>query len=378
MENYIKRAYNIEKLVKAGQVLVIYGPRRSGKTTLIKHYLENITKKYLFDSGDNIVVQEILGSLDTVRILARVQGIEIYIIDEAQNIKNIGQALKIIVDERPDIIVIATGSSSFDLANKIGEPLVGRREIVTLYPFALEELAKVFPRNVLDDNLSNFLTYGLYPQVYNANNNFDKESRLQEIVEGYLFKDIFALENIKSSSKLLHLVKLLAQYIGQPVSITKLSNEVGLNQKTVERYLDLLEKTFIIKKILPFSLKMSQSLKFKAKYYFYDVGIRNSLLGNFIRPTERADIGNLWENFVFMERIKKNTYERKSHPEYFFYKSYQNSNEIDIIEEYNGYQAFECKWKFSKKDISFPEWDQKYPNSKIKIITKDNYYESLV
>jgi uncharacterized protein len=378
MNAFIKRTYNIQELVQAGRVLVVYGPRRSGKTTLIQMYTSNLKVPFLADTGDNIIVQDILSSLDTGRILARVQNMSVYVIDEAQNIQNIGMALKIMIDARPDLIVIATGSSSFDLANKIGEPLVGRREIITLYPFAIEELAKQFPRHKIDDTLNNMLTYGMYPQVYNAATTFDKESRLQEIVEGYLLKDIFALERIKSPSKLLHLVKLLAQYIGQPVSITKLAIEIGLNQKTIERYLDLLEKMFVIKKVLPFSNKLSQSLKFKPKYYFYDVGIRNSLLGNFLRPDDRLDIGNLWENFCYIERIKKNAYERKIHARYYFYQSYQIAKEIDIIEEYNGYKAFECKWKFDKKDIALPEWDSAYPNYKIHIITKDTYFDHLV
>ena len=377
MDNYINRTYEIQKLAQPGKVLIIYGPRRSGKTTLVKKYTETLKSQFLNDSGDNIIVQEILSSSDASRILARVQGLSVYIIDEAQNVSNIGRALKIMVDARPDLIVIATGSSSFDLANKLGEPLVGRREIITLYPFALQELAKQFPRNKIEDNLNSFLIYGLYPQVYNAKTNFEKESQLQEIVEGYLLKDIFALEKIKSPSKLLHLIKLIAQYIGQPISSTKIASEIGLNQKTVDRYLDLLEKTFVLKKILPFADKMSQSLKFKPKYYFYDLGIRNSLLGNFLSPKERTDIGNLWENFCYMERIKKNAYERKIHPQYYFYRSYQNHNEIDIIEEHNGYKAFECKWTFDKKTVNFPEWNKKYPESKISVITKNDYFDFL-
>ena len=378
MNNYIQRTYHIENLVQKGKVLVVYGPRRSGKTTLVKHYIETLTVPFLVDSGDDISIQEVLGSGDASRILNRVQGLSVYFIDEAQNISNIGLALKIMVDARPDLIVIATGSSSFDLANKIGEPLVGRREIIMLYPFALQELGTQFGRHQVDDNLQAILTYGLYPQVYTAKTNFDKESRLQEIVDGYLLKDIFALEQIKAPTKLFHLVKLLAQYIGQPVSASKLANEVGINQKTVERYLDLLEKTFVIKKVLPFSNKLSQSLKFKPKYYFYDLGIRNALMGNFLPPSERSDIGSLWENFCYIERIKKNTYERLVHSQYYFYQSYHSAKEIDIIEEYNGYTAFECKWKFDRERIMFEEWDVVYPNAPIAVITKDNYFNFLL
>jgi predicted AAA+ superfamily ATPase len=377
MKNYIQRAYDIDKIVQPGKVLVLCGPRRSGKTTLLKQYTEKLSVPFLLDSGDNTNTQEILGSVNTERILARVEGVAVYILDEAQNIPNIGQSLKIMIDARPDLIVIATGSSSFDLANKIGEPLVGRREIISLYPFALQELSKNFPRHTVEDKLDSILIYGLYPQVYTADTNFEKESRLQEIVEGYLLKDIFALEQIKAPTKLLHLVKLLAQYIGQPISVTKLASEVGLNQKTIERYLDLLEKTFVVRKVIPFSNKLSQSLKFKPKYYFYDLGVRNALLGNFLSPNERIDIGSLWENFCYIERIKKNAYDRASHPQYYFYQSYVNGKEIDIIEEYNGYTAFECKWKSDKKTIAFEDWDREYPESPVVVITRDNYWQFL-
>jgi len=377
MNEYIKRTYNISSLVSKGVVLVIYGPRRAGKTTLFKHYTKDLSVPYLIDSGDNITVQEILGSGDTKRILNRVEGLSVYIIDEAQNVPNIGLGLKIMIDARPDLIVIATGSSSFDLANKIGEPLVGRRELITLYPFGLQELAKQFPRHEIEDNLNTLLVYGLYPQIYTAKSTFEKESKLKEIVEGYLLKDIFALEKIKAPSQLFHLIKLLAQYIGQPVSSSKLASEVGLNQKTVERYLNLLEKTFVIHKVLPFSNKLSKSLKFKPKYYFYDTGIRNAIIGNFTEASTRADRGQLWENFCYMERIKKNSYERLSHPEYYFYQSYESGKEIDIIEEYNGYKAFECKWNFTRDIVSLSEWDKAYPDSSIQIITKDNYFDFL-
>lgn len=377
MVKNLKRAYSIADLVEKGRVLVVYGPRRSGKTTLIQTYLASITVSSLCDSGDNIRVQEELGSLDSSRILRRVEGLSVYVIDEAQNVPNIGIALKIMVDSRPDLIVIATGSSSFDLANKIGEPLVGRRELITLYPLALQELGKQFPRQYVEDTIDSLLVYGSYPQVYTAGSSFDRESKLQEIVEGYLLKDIFALEQIKAPTKLFHLVRLLAQYIGQPVSATKLSNEIGVNQKTVERYLDLLEKTFVIRKVLPFSNKLSQSLKFKPKYYFYDLGIRNALLGNFLLPHERADIGGLWENFCYLERIKKHAYERLVHPQYYFYQSYASGKEIDIIEEYNGYTAFECKWKFAKDTIALDEWDTAYPKSAVRVITRENCFDFL-
>ena len=381
MNNNLQRAYKLEELVEPGKVLVIYGPRRVGKTTLVQDYLKQVNVPFLVDQGDSVTVQNILSSRESERILERVRDYKIYFIDEGQNVSNIGIALKIMVDARPDLIVIATGSSSFDLANKLGEPLVGRRNVLNLFPLSVQELKKNFARNIISDDLENILTYGLYPQVYNTKSNFQKEQILVEIIDGFLFKDIFTLENIKAPDKLVHLVKLLAQYIGQPISSTKLANEINLNQKTVDRYLELLEKTFVIKKILPFSEKLSQSLKFKPKYYFYDIGIRNVLLGNFLPVKERVDTGNLWENFCFMERLKKTTYDRKFTPYYYFYQEYGTSKEIDIVEEYNGHKAFECKWKRDgKKDkdtITLDSWDKEYPNSPVQIIHKDNYLDFL-
>lgn len=376
---HIERAYSIKDLVEPGKVLVVYGPRRAGKTTLVQEYVATLAPKtFLFETGDNIVVQELLGSGDMSRILARVQDVFVYVIDEAQNVPNIGMALKIMVDARPDLVVVATGSSSFDLANKIGEPLVGRRRVITLYPFSLRELAALTSSAQLDDTLANVLTYGLYPQVYTANSEYKKVDVLGEIVGGYLLKDIFTLEDIQAPSQLLHLVKLLAQYIGQPISVTKLANEVNLNQDTVERYLYLLEKTFVIYKLMPFSEKLSQSLKFKPKYYFYDVGIRNALIGSFLPPHQRTDIGALWENFCVMERVKRNAYARESHPQYYFYQSYHTKKEIDLIEQYNGHAAYECKWSSNVGTLALADWDLAYPDAPVRVISKETYRTYLV
>jgi uncharacterized protein len=377
MKSHIQRTYNLSSLVKPGKVLVVYGPRRAGKTTLVKEYLDSFQGKKLYESGDNSAVQEVLGSQDEKRIVDRVSGLALYVIDEAQSVPNIGLGLKLMVDARPDLIVIATGSSSFDLAHKIGEPLVGRREVITLYPLALQELAAQSHHIDLSESVDEILVYGSYPQVFVSESTFDKESQLQELVEGYLLKDIFTLEQVKAPSKLLHLVKLLAQYIGQPISSSKLASEVGLNHGTVERYIDLLEKTFVIKKVLPFSQKLSQSLKFKPKYYFYDLGVRNALLGNFLPVNQRIDRGHVWENFCFIERMKKHAYERKIHPQSFFFQSYVNKKEIDIIEEYNGYTALECKWS-ADEAVENAEWSLRYPESPIQVVTRANCKDYLV
>jgi predicted AAA+ superfamily ATPase len=376
----IQRKYDIASIIQRGKVLIVYGPRRSGKTTLVQDYeiqfkRENPDTTTLYETGDNIRLQELYSTATTETILERIAHVSLYILDEAQNIEDIGQVLKIIVDNRPDIYIIATGSSSFDLANKTGEPLVGRREIITLLPFSLGELSSGDTHTkmqILDHNIDNFLVYGQYPQVINAQSNFEKESILAELIDGYLLKDILALENIKSSNKLLHILRLVAQYIGQPVSAHKIASEVELNYKTVDKYLELLEKTFVIKKVYPLEDKMSNSLKHKPKYYFYDLGIRNALLLNFLPVNQRIDIGHIFENYCFIERYKKVLYEREKHAEFFFYKDY-NGLEIDMIEKYNGYMAFECKWSETKEFLKLEKWDVVHPNSPIHIIHKNNF-----
>jgi uncharacterized protein len=374
----IKRAYNLDDLIKKGKVLVIYGPRRVGKTTLLKDFLNNTKYKYSLESGDNMMLQDKFNQLKFDDILEHVEELEIYAIDEAQQIKNIGAALKIIVDEVKDIIVIATGSSSFDLANKIGEPLVGRKETITLYPLSIYELSKQYRKIEIQNMLENLLIYGGYPQVFTEQNIFAKQKILEELVSGNLLKDIFTLENLKAPNQFLHLLKLMALYIGQPISYSKLASETGLNLKTVQRYLDLLEKNFVLFRLNPYNHKLSNTLKYKPKYYFWDLGIRNAVLNNFNTLDLRNDIGSMWENFCFIERVKSNDYKRERLPRYFFYKTYDDGKEIDIIEEYNGYTAIECKYKSDVNEILLEEWDREYPNSKTKVMHKGNFLDFLI
>ncbi|MFH1253678.1 MAG: AAA family ATPase [Candidatus Uhrbacteria bacterium] len=267
----IKRYFdNLEDNIKNGKVLVIYGPRRIGKTTLLKQYLSRFdaNKKYKLDSGDNILTQQILSSQNFSEILEYVSGYDLIAIDEAQRIPNIGMGLKIIVDQKPEIKIIATGSSSFDLANKIGEPLTGRKITLTLYPVAQMELLKKYNNFELKEKLSDFLIFGAYPEVVLAESKKEKIEILNEIVSSYLFKDILALENIKNPNSLIKLLKLLAFQIGKPVSIGELAIQLGLSSRTVEKYLDLLEKTFVIKTIGGFSRNLRKEISKKINIIF--------------------------------------------------------------------------------------------------------------
>jgi len=373
----LKRFYDkLGDYIRAGKVLVIYGPRRIGKTTLLKEYLSGYQGKYKLDSGDNILTQQVLSSQNFSDITDYVSGYDLIAIDEAQQIPNIGMGLKIIVDQNPKIKVIATGSSSFDLANKIGEPLTGRKTTLTLYPIAqMELLGEKYNKRELKEKIEDFLVFGSYPEVVLTESKEDKIKILNEIVGSYLFKDILALENIKNPNALIKLLKLIAFQIGKPISVNELATQLGINSRTVEKYLNLLEKTFVIKAVGSFSRNLRKEISKKNKYYFYDNGIRNAIIGQFNDTENRNDIGEIWENFVIIERIKRNSY-KGNYFNCYFWRTY-DGKEIDWIEEGDGKVfAYEIKWK--KDNCNFPEdFTAFYPKSKNEIINNENYLDFI-
>jgi predicted AAA+ superfamily ATPase len=286
----IPRYYDdLENYIRAGKVLVLYGPRQVGKTTLIREYLERTTYKYRFDSGENISIQEVLSSQDFDRIARYVGDNELIVIDEAQEIPHVGAGLKIIVDQHPNVRVIATGSSSFDLAQNVGEPLVGRKTTLRLYPIAQMELVqRIGSQYDLQQNLEEYMLYGSYPDALNAKTPQDKISYLTELVDSYLLKDILALDKIKSPKALRDLLKLLALQLGNEVSLNELGQKLGWDLKTVERYLDLLEQCFVIVRLGGFSRNLRSEITRKSKYYFVDTGVRNAILQQF-NPLDSPD-----------------------------------------------------------------------------------------
>lgn len=365
---------NLDLYLKPNHVLIIFGPRQVGKTTLLKHLLTQTELKYKLDSGDNIRIQHLLGSQDFEKILGYAEGYQLIVIDEAQEIPNAGMALKILVDQIPNLYVIATGSSSFDLSQSLGEPLTGRKVTLTLFPIAQIELRELYNKYELREKLEKFLIFGSYPAVISARAREDKIQQLQELVDSYLLKDILALEKIKRSESLLNLVKLLAFQIGQLVSLRELATQLHIDIKTVNRYLDLLEKSFIIYKLSGFSRNLRNEITSKHKYYFYDTGIRNAVIAQFNSLDIRNDVGQLWENFVFMERLKKLSYTRFYGSRY-FWRTY-NGQEIDLIEDIeNKLSAFEIKWSDKKKKKEPSIWKDNYPRSSFQTITPDNYLE---
>jgi len=275
----LKRIYdNLGNLLKKNKVLVIYGPRRVGKTTLLNNFLKKTKFKYKLDSGDNIKTQEIISSQDFDKILSYVENYELLAIDEAQRIPAVGLGLKIIVDQRENIYIVVTGSSSFDLSQQVGEPLTGRKRTIILYPLSQKELYFQYNKYELKEKLEEFLIFGSYPEIMISKNKEEKIEILNELVNSYLLKDILSLEKVKSPKVLLDLLKLLAFQVGKEVSLNELSNSLKIDVKTVGRYLDLLEKSFVIKRINGFSRNLRREVTKKAKYYFIDNGVRNGVI----------------------------------------------------------------------------------------------------
>jgi predicted AAA+ superfamily ATPase len=373
-----QRAYEpLEQYIHPNRALLIYGPRRVGKTTLLHHFLAKTRLKFKLDSGDNIRTQQILSSQDFNLILSYVEGYELLAIDEAQNIPQIGMALKIIVDQVPGIHVIATGSSSFELAGQVGEPLTGRKRTLTLFPVAQSELRSIFNRFELSEKLADFLIFGAYPEVLTAPSRNARIEVINEIANSYLLKDILTFDRVKSSRTLLDLLKLLAFQIGSEVSLNELATQLGVEVRTVQRYLDLLEKSFVILRVGGFSRNLRQEITRKAKYYFLDTGIRNALIAQFNSPDQRNDLGQLWENFFVVERLKYRNYAAIP-ANIYFWRTY-DQQEIDLVEERNGRLfGYECKWT-SKKTIFAPRsWAETYPESEFIVVHPQNYLDFLL
>lgn len=374
---YIPRFYDhLEKYLAPNRVLVIYGARQVGKTTLLKRFLSSANLKYKLDSGDNIKIQQVLSSGDFSKILDYVSGYELIALDEAQRIPNIGLGLKIIVDQVPKIKVVATSSFSFNLAGQIGEPTTGRKRTLILFPLSQLELSSFFNRYELKEKIPEFLVFGQYPSVLTAKTRKDKISILEEITNSYLLKDILELEKIKSSKILLNLLHLLAFQVGDEVSLNELGKSLGVDKKTVARYIDLLEKSFVLFSLSGYSRNLRKEITKKSKYYFYDNGIRNALISNFNELSLRNDVGQLWENFLAIERLKTQHY-RQIPANNYFWRTW-DQKEIDWIEEREG-KLFAFEFKFSKAKVIPPkDFLEAYPNASFKTITQENYLDFLL
>ena len=339
----IKRNVDLNKYLKKNKVLIIYGARQVGKTTLVKNFLSTTNLKFSFYTGDDIQFAKDLSRCDLYTIKNLVGNIELLVIDEAQKIENIGRALKLIVDNIEGISVLVTGSSSFDLANSTSEPLTGRKNLITLYPISIEELLYDNSQYDISRRLEEFLIYGMYPNVITLENFKEKEGRINEIRDSYLIRDILEFNKVKRSQLVIDLLKHLAFQIGSEVSTVELGKNLGIDNKTVKRYLDLLEKSFVIFSLRGFSRNLRKEINKMDKYYFYDNGIRNSLINNFNDLDTRNDVGQLWENFLMVERMKYNMFNQMSVNSY-FWRTYDRK-EIDLVEETGGkLYGYEFKW----------------------------------
>ncbi len=373
---HITRIYdNLEKYLSPNQALIIYGPRQVGKTTLLTNFLKNTDLKYKLISGDDLDAQNVIGSQHISLIKEYVKGYELIAIDEAQKIPHVGDGLKIMVDNIPDIKIIATGSSSLDLSGQIGEPLTGRKKTLTLYPVSQMELVNLYNPYELKEKLGDWLIFGSYPKVVVTSDKQEQKNIITEITHSYLLKDILELEKIKNSKIILDLLRLMAFQIGQEVSLSELGQQLGLNYKTVARYLDLLEKSFVIYNLRGFSRNLRQEINKKSKYYFYDLGIRNAIISNFNSLELRDDIGPLWENFLVMERLKKQAYTSLGSNNY-FWRTW-GKQEIDWVEEREGKLfGYEFKWR-AQKSKTPNDFLKNYNGSEYAVINRENYLDFI-
>ncbi len=373
----IKRSLlnNLEKSLVQEKALILYGPRRTGKTTLLRELCQSKQEPFKFVDGEDRSIQEILSSTRLQTLKEFLGKTTLLIIDEAQKIPNIGSNIKLIVDHLPHVKIIASGSASFSLAQKVGEPLTGRQITFRLYPLSLKELldyAGIENRATLTEN--NLMIYGGYPETFKLDND-EKAQYLKELTQSTLLRDILEMENVRNPKKIQDLLILLAFQIGKEVSLSELGNHLDLHKDTVFRYLDLLEKSFVILNIRGFSRNLRKEVTKNSRYYFYDNGIRNALINNFNPLNLRDDVGDLWENFIVMERLKRQSYQQMNVNNY-FWRTY-DKQEIDWVEERNGkLYGYEFKWK--KNKIKIPSaWKKTYPNAKYEIISQENYLDFI-
>ncbi|HNA62076.1 MAG TPA: ATP-binding protein [Rhabdochlamydiaceae bacterium] len=364
----------LKAAVMPGKVVVIFGPRRVGKTTILKKFL-NTESNYLFVTGEDIFVRDFLSSGSVEKLKEFVGEKSLLVIDEAQYVPDIGLNLKLIVDHIPHLKVIATGSSTFDLTKQIGEPLTGRKHVIKMFSIAQLEMKNLENLAETKGLLESRLIYGSYPEVITFHDDALRQEYLHDLVSSYLIKDILAFEGIQKSKKLIDLLILLAFQIGKEVSHSELATQLSISKTTIDKYLDLLEQVFVIFNVRGFSRNLRKEVTKSSRYYFYDTGIRNALINNFNRLHRRDDVGALWENYLASERIKKQHYQRLwSHN--FFWRTY-DQKEIDWVEEREG-KLFGYDFKWGDVKAKPPKlWQSTYPEASFQCINAKNYLDFI-
>ena len=361
----------LKKTLVSGKVNVIYGARRVGKTFFMKQLLTELNLEYIWLNGEVPETQDLISKRNLNDFENLIGKNEIVIIDEAQEVPHIGKALKLMVDTFPHIKVLVSGSSAFDLNNNLGEPLVGRAYWYEMFPLAQLELNAIENLIETKQKLNERLVYGSYPELYLIEGFKEKEQYMRELANAYLLKDIMAFDGIRNSDRIMDLLKLLAFQLGKEVSLQELGQQLSMSKNTVEKYIDLLEKVYILKKIGGFSRNLRKEITKTARYYFWDNGVRNAVIGDFRALENRNDVGELWENYLMTERLKKNKY-TQSYIESYFWRTY-DQQEIDCVEvKADSLSAYEFKWNQTK--AKFPKaFREAYPESTFEVISRENY-----
>lgn len=377
---YVKRAIEdevLQKLRDLHKVIVIYGTRRVGKTELlyqvIKHYGQDAT---LLLNGEDVEHAEMLAVRSSSAYKRLLGNKSLLVIDEAQAISGIGLKLKVLIDSQPNLKILVSGSSSFDLNNEVGEPLVGRKLEYFLFPLAQKELSAQEDYLTTRSNLEERMIFGTYPELYSMTDRKEKIQYIKDLVNAYLMKDILAYEGIKKRDLVVNLLKLIAFRVGSEISLESIGRDLQISKNTVSRYLDLLSKVFIIYQVQGFSRNLDNEVTKKSKWYFFDNGIRNALISNFNPISTRDDVGKLWENYFLSERVKYQSYSKIYVDNYFW--RHKSQQELDWV-EVNGdsLDAYELKWTQRKVKIP-PQWGKAYPNSRFQVVDKDNYLDYIL
>jgi uncharacterized protein len=375
--NYTRLIYNqILENVGKKPILILFGARQVGKTTLTKSIMKNF-KKPLYLQGDDPKDSSLLEGRSSTELKQVFSGHDLIVIDEAQRVKNIGIVLKLIADNIPDVKVIATGSSSFELANKLSEPLTGRNRKFLLYPLSIPELVSAHSKIEISRKIEEYFIFGMYPQIIHTEGREEKIRLIKELTNDYLFKDLFLFGDIRNSFAFEKLVKLLALHIGNEISYTQLAKDVGVSRETIYNYITLLERAFIVFRITPLYTNKIKEVNKSHKIYFYDTGIRNALVGNFDSFDLRIDKGAVFENFFIAEKMKEREYANRS-TEVHFWKN-RSGAEIDFIEmspDRTHICAYECKWK---DKASVPAgFKTLYPQATFDTVTSNDIVEHFL
>ncbi len=365
------------KSLVPNKVIVLLGPRRVGKTVLVNQLIKQIKEPHILLSGEDFTTLSLLERRSIENYKNILGNTKLLLIDEAQKIPDIGNKLKLMIDHIDGLKILITGSSALDIGNNVGEPLTGRKVTYNLYALSEQELNQIESIIEKRDNIRTRLIYGNYPELIHKKSNEERAEYLREVINSYLLKDILTFEGIKNSDKIFRLLRLIAFQIGGEVSLQELGQQLSMSKNTVERYLDLLSKVFVIHRLGGFSRNLRKEITKNSKWYFYDNGLRNLIIANLNPIEQRNDIGLLWENYVISERLKYQRYNKMIVNNY-FWRTY-DQQEIDWVEERGGkLYGYEFKWN-PKKRVKVPgAWKKGYQESEFEIIHQDNYLNWII